>query len=207
MKPYPYPLPESALEDFCSPRPENVFGQACRHEGEIWAGNGYVAIRAARGRWIDAEFPEASPAFLERVMALPWDRPLVGPWRALEDAREPILRRGSLALWAGHRLAPSPIWRVGASICRLALIRLIWRLPRCEVFLGPVDSAEPLFFRFSGGHGLIAHDPRLTLWSFHLWPPQTDCLSGELVPARGAPAPTLRRFSLPNWPPADPVDD
>jgi hypothetical protein len=148
----------------------------------------------------DAEFRTASPVFVERITALPWDRPLAGSWRALDEGRSAITQRGQIGVWSGMRLAPTPVWRVGDSVVRLSLLQLIWRLPRCEVYTGPVDAMEPLFFRFSGGRGMIAADPRLTLWSYHLFAPLHDCLSGERVERGDTPK---RRWGLPGWPPAD----
>lgn len=208
MKSYPYPLPEYALSDFCHPATGHPLGSALRHEGEILAGNGYVALRATRGHWIHEEFPIAPADYLERFGALPWERPLVGPWRLLSDAGPVMWRRGQIGFWHGPngqserpwRPAPNPIWRVGDAVVRLSLLQLVARLPRVEVYTGAQDNLEPLFFRFSGGRGMIAHDPRLSNWSYHLFAPQTDCLTGERVAPATGPKPS---WPLPGWPPVD----
>lgn len=203
MTPYRYPLPEFALVDFCHPAAGHVFARACRHDGEILAGNGYVALRAARGWWVYDEFPPAGEEFLARFEALPWGRAPGGPWRALDDARGALYRRGALRLWDGARVAPSPVWRVGDCVVRLSALQLVARLPRAEIHTGLADRDDPLFFRFSGGRGIIARDPLLVLWDYHLWEPSHDCLSGERIPADNTPRPN---FALPGWPPPECAD-
>lgn len=205
MKNYPYPLPERALADYCHPLAGHVFGAAVRHEGEVLAVNGYVALRCTRGWWVTEEFSEAGAEYMERFDALPWGQVLTGEWRALSDLGAGLWVGGELEMWAlgSARLAVSPVWRVGDSLCRLSLLQAVARLPRCEVFIGASDREDPVFFRFSGGRGLIAYDARLTLWSRHVFAPQHDCLTGERVTRSNRPKPN---FALPGWPPPEVAD-
>ena len=138
--------------------------------------------------------------FLERFESLPWERPLAGPWRHLADGSASMTRIARIAPWRGENVAFSPVWRVGDVVTRLSWLQLVTRLPRCEVFTGTQDAGDPLFFRFSGGRGIIAHDPRLTSWSHHLFPPAHDCLTGDRIAPATAPRPG---FSLPGWPPQE----
>ncbi len=210
MSDFPYPLPQYALAEFCGTRAGFLLSAPVRQEREILAGNGYLAIRCHRGGWIDHEFAAASASYLARFEALPWGRweQLGDDWRALDLGS--LCRRGRIDYWINHRPAPSPVWRVGSAVVRLSMLQQVARLPRCEVNWTP-DQDTPLFFRFSGGRGMIARDARLTLWSYALFQPRVDCLSGELrrtAPARMArmagnlakPSPEEPRIE--DWPPA-----
>lgn len=199
-KSHPYPLPAHALETFRRPHPAHALHGIHRHDGELLVGNGYVAVRAHRGLWMPSEYPEAAGEFLERFGALPWERPLAGPWRALDEASAALWRRGEIGMWDGDRLAASPVWLVVDTLVRLSVLQLVARLPRAEVLVGNADREDPMFFRFAGGRGIIARDRRLTQWSFHLWPPRHDCLTGERLERETRPKPC---FSLPGWPPPD----
>lgn len=184
-----------------------------RLDGEVWAANGYLAIRCNRGAWIDSEFPEAWTDFRTRVEGLPWARwdALRDDWRALDAVRGTLFRKASLGLWLetkrGWTLAPSPVVLVCGGIpCRLSMLQLIARLPRCEVYTGPCDRSDPLWFRFSGGRGLIAHDRLLTTPpAFSVFEPRRDCLSGQRVERQKMPPPRLRQPGV-DWPPADMTD-
>jgi len=204
MKAYPYPLTDGVLEDFRHPDSRNSLYPVVRCEGDLLAANGYVAIRCYRGLWFTEEYPEAGAKYLERFDSLPWDRPIVGDWRALDEARGMIWKRGTVGMWLRGTLAPSPVWRVVDSVCRLSVLQLVARLPKAEVFTGLTDPGEPVFFRFSGGRGIIAAETRLAEWSFHLWPPWHDALTGQRVERERARRPS---FSLPGWPPNPAEDD
>lgn len=204
---FPYPLPEYALDEFCRPESGHVFSQPKRHDGDICAGNGYVMIRAHRGRWIDDEFPEASSEFLMRMARIPWARYQMIPstaFREIAPIRGSIASRGTIGFWMDGtaKVNPSPVWRVGRPLVRLSLLQLIARLPRVEVAWTD-DADSPLWFRFTGGIGAVAYDSRLTLASYSIFQPQADPLTGETMRRQTIPKPS---FSLPGWPPADSAD-
>lgn len=200
---YPYPLPEHALADFCHPADWHLLHKPRRWDRCLVAANGYLAIKANRGAWIEEEFPPASAEFIGRIGKLPWDRfPCGDEWRALDNQRGVVFRYARCGLWLNGKLGPSPVWAVNEIRVRLSLLQQVAMLPRCEVFTGRQDMHDPLFFRFSGGTGMIARDPKLTLHSFELFGPERDCFTGERVKQRTTPRPT---FSQPgrNWPPVD----
>jgi hypothetical protein len=203
---HPYPLPIYVLEDFRHPAEWHGLHLARRHGGETLAGNGYMALRVRKGAWIDSDFPPASAEFLSRFGKLPWtefDR-LPDSWRPLDSQRGRIFDRGLLGLWLKEKIAPTPVWQVGTHArVRLSMLQRMAMLPRAEIYTGHADKSWPAFFRFSGGVGIIAHDPRLTMHSGVLFPPARDHWSGDILPERRGPRPS---FALPNWPPADTSD-
>lgn len=205
---FPYPIPATALDEFRHPAAGHVLNPAVRYAGDILAGNGYVAVRARRGRWIDEEYPPASSEYLARFEKLPWNRfqSLQDDWRLLDDQSGRIFGRGQIGFWlevkTGWTVNASPVWRVNDSVLvRLSLLQLLARLPRCEAYTGAQDCEEPLFFRFSGGIGIVARDKRLTLSSGNLFPPARDCFTGARMRKKTVPKylPPIN----PNWPPAD----
>lgn len=208
MKSYPFPLPESALADFCSPLEGHALGKPFHHEGFIYAGNGYLAIRASKGRWIDDEFPDLEGEAKRRMMSLPWEqaRMAAGEWRELDTVRGDLFRSGTIDLWLGDRPAPSPVWRVGKALVRLSHLQRMAMLPRAEVCPRATGPNLPLFFRFSGGLGIIPANKRLTIHSRELFPPQYCPLRGHEIER-----PTQQFLGLPstnrNWPPPEPTDD
>jgi hypothetical protein len=209
---HPYPLPADALADYCHPQPGHALYLPARYEREILAANGYLALRAHRGAWIDSEFRPASPDFLARFNRLPWHKwPEIAAsttWRALDDERAMIFERAPHGLWLAGKLAPSPIWEVNQIRVRLSLLQAVAMLPRAEVFTGPTRATGPLWFRFSGGYGCIAHDERLTLHSRALFAPARDCFTGAVtyhgpgIPGNFA-APPPPELPLEGWPPAE----
>jgi len=205
---WPYPLPQSALKEFCHPLESHDFANPARHEGEIIAGNGYLCLRAHRGAWLDSEIEPASPDFLERISKIPWTR-FSGiqdaAWRSIGDVRGTLFERGTIAPWLAGKMAPTPIWLVDEIPVRLSLLQLISRLPRCEVSTGQTDSEDPLFFRFSGGRGAIARDARLKLASYRIFQPSRDIFTGDRQERRQG---TVMRLTQPgvNWPPPDCAD-
>lgn len=205
---FPYPVPRDAVEMFCHPADASGLSRAMRYDREILAANGYVAIRVERGGWLDREFPAASAEFLGRIGKLPWAAfpRECKKWQSLDMLAGKMGLRGGIGLWLNGRLAPTPIWLVGAVKVRLSILQLVARLPRAEV--NWTDSrTSPLWFRFSGGMGAIAADP--ALWepgkgvAFRVWEDQADPLGGGLM-ARRTGQGTVR-LSQPgvNWPPAE----
>lgn len=161
-KGYSYPLPEEALAEFCHPERSHIFGAPARMGREVVAANGYVVLRASRGRWIDADYPEAHSEFVKRVEALPWvhmEATAESKWVDLERVKTKICARPRLGMWSGTRVGASPVWLVGDVLCRLSVLQLVALLPRVQVAWS--DRALPLWFRFSGGVGAIAVDWRL----------------------------------------------
>lgn len=205
---HPYPLPAHAIDDYRHPADWHGLHHARRHGGEILAGNGYIAIRARKGAWLDEEFQPATAEFLSRFGKLPWAcfEALADCWRPLDSQRGRIFERGQLGLWIesrqGIRLSPTPVWLVNRGRFRLSLIQRVAMLPRAEVFTGHADPSAPLFFRFSGGIGMIAHDRRLDSHSAELFPPARDLWSGEILPTPRRPKPSFVMPGKP-WPPPD----
>lgn len=191
MKAYfPYPINAEALEEFTHPE-QDVFSRPRRHNGEMLAANGYVALRAHKGFWNDQDYPEAGEAFLSRFNCIPWgymDRLQPDKWRELDPVRGTIYRYHPIKLWkfdregrpSGHRNA-SPVWRVGGCLVRLSALQLVAKLPRVEVYTGSTDARRPLWFRFNGGVGAIAYDRRLMFHSFELFGNRPGRLDGPLA--------------------------
>lgn len=210
MKPFPYPLTEECLRAFRHPRTGHCMHHPARLGRDIVAGNGYLAIRAQKGRWLDEEFPAIGAEFRRRLERLPWARCEAAAtrpeWRALDDIRGTLRAAPQAALWLGDKPAPSPVWRVGGQfLIRLSHLLLIARLPRCEVFIAPQDRSAALLFRFSGGHGMVAPDSRLTIASREVFAPRVDCLDGHTTPDLPHKT-TWRPTQFSNWPPPEPQD-
>ena len=208
MHSFPHPIQIGVMDHFCRPLPEHVLAYPRWHQGNVLAASGWFAIRATRGLWMrdGTDFPAADAPFLTRFNKLPWHRfeKLTVDetnWQPLHDAR--LFRHGPLALWLNGRPSPSPVWRVAEKhLVRLSHLQLAGRLPRCEIFTGPADREDPLFFRFSGGTGIIARDETLTSPSHSVFTPHRHH-DGTRMRRRLVPAPSL---ALPNWPPP-PCDD
>lgn len=208
-----YPLPADALRMFCHPAARSGLSVPMRMGAEIVAANGYLAIRCNRGAWMDADFPEAWTDFKTRVEKLPWARwdALKDDWRALDEVRGTLFRYAEIGVWLDQRnvvgkLAPSPVvWACGGIPVRLSMLQLISRLPRCEVYTGPCDRSDPLWFRFSGGRGVIARDVKLTQApAFTVFEPMRDD-RGQRIERRKTPAPRFEQPGM-NWPPVDMTD-
>ena len=202
-----YPLSADVLPAYCHPAENHPLHHPARLGREILAGNGYIALRIHRGGWIDSEFSEAGPAFLARFEKLPWHRfsaAVDGPWRALDEQRGKIFDKAPIGLWLAGKCAPSPVWSVNEIPVRLSHIQAIAMLPRCEISVARAWETDPLWFRFSGGHGCIARDPRLTITSGNLFAPARDPLTDERMEHRRAAI----RWPQPgvNWPPPEPTD-
>lgn len=174
--PFPSPLQLGVLDWFVHPRPGHVFARPAWQESFVLVANGYLALRLHRGYWTETDFMPADGDFLARFEALPWSRfeGIPDEWRAMDDIRGTLYRSAPVYPWTEkHRCAPSRVWRVnGSFLARLSHLQLIARLPRCEVHLGIMSQDAPLLFRFNGGIGMLAADPRLTEASFSVFEPR-----------------------------------
>lgn len=209
ITPFPYPLSLDALRSFCHPRHDHPFHAPLRHGDGLAACNGYIALRANRGQWLDREHPEATGDALRRLDAVPWasHSTLPGPgWIPLDDHRGRLLSR-PIAVWDDKgNLNPSPVWLIASTVrVRLSLLILLSRLPRAEIH-PPATSSRPLAFRFSGGIGFLSSLSPETPFSFHLCPPRRDPLTGHESPShirkpifQGGPG-------FKDWPPPEPLD-
>lgn len=212
MKTHPFPLPATALEEFCHPEPDHLMAAPVRDGRDIVAANGYLALRAYKGAWLDSDYPEAGPELLARLNKLPWSKlqdAIAKPyaWTDLDRHRSTIMRQGRIGMWLRGRLNASPVWRITDHLVRLTFIQAIAALPRCEVYIGRTDRGDPLLFRFSGGTGMIATDPRLTLASHDLIRHRTDLFTGQILypepPIKAAAPARPPQWGHANWPPID----
>lgn len=179
---YPYPLPLHALQDFAHPDPQHQLGEPVLQHGQAYAGNGFIAIRAHKGAWLDCHIRPASPEIFARFMKLPWAdierRAKETTWKAADDQRGTIYQRARIKPWLGAQLAPSPIWAVNETPVRLSLLQMAAMLPRCEFFTGTGAQAG-LYFRFSGGLGIIPRDRSTAPITRNLFTPNRNTWSGE----------------------------
>jgi hypothetical protein len=202
---FPFPLPAMALDEFRHPAEWHLFHRACRHGGEVLAGNGYLALRAMKGNWLDDEFPAASAEFLSRFGKLPWDRfkGLPDAWEALDRQRGRIFERARHGQWLDGKAAPSPVWEINGKVrVRLSHLQVVAMLPRAEVYVGHADKTDPLFVKFSGGLAMIAADARLERHTGVLFAPRTCCLTKETLRREDRPRPRLVQPGV-VWPPVD----
>lgn len=169
-RPFLHPVPEDALAYFVHPDPNHPFYHPFRHleDGNLYAGSA-VAIRFRPSRCIDpAEYPGPSEEALRRFMALPWDRfPSAATqskaWRCLDDHRGTIYADPLHDVW--HRTpegfaidrTSKNVRICGAPIVPLAVLQLLARLPRIDIYTGGCTLTGPVLFRFSGGEGIIPH--------------------------------------------------
>lgn len=166
-KAYPYPLPIDGLMEFCHADPDNELAKPVIHNGMVYAGNGYIAIRAHRGAWLDSDFAEASPAQVARFHRLHW--PVFEhittekDWRMADEQRGTLFQNGRISFWLpSGALNASPVWMMHQTPARLSLLQMAAILPRCEFYTGNHYS-QAVAFRFSGGIGMIPAlkiDPR-----------------------------------------------
>lgn len=209
--PFTFPLLAGDIAEFCHPSPESPFHRAHFRDGDLTAGNGFIAIRAMRGRWIESDFTPAPDGFGDRMGTLPWHRipPPSPEWRDLDEIRGIIYASAPLDPWTpDHKSSPSPspVWRIAHHHrIRLSHIQLLARLPRCKVFCGHSMKDDPLFISFSSGCALMPPDRRLETQSREIFVPQYDCLTKQRRD-RYATQPRFPNTVL-NWPPPEPLDD
>jgi hypothetical protein len=179
-------------------------------EGCLYAGNGHIAIRATSGRWMASDFEPPAELFRRKVGSLPWESvPGDSPeWIPLDDGRGTIYRYAPVSIWTEqNKRSATPVVKIaGQHLIRLSHLQLIARLPRCEVYAGPVTRHDPLFFRYNGGAVIVPTDKSLTTASLALFTPCIDTLSGKSV-ERTKHRQTFSGGHLKGWPPATPSDD
>lgn len=207
-----YPLPVEALGAFCHPEPWHALCRPVRSGTEVLAGNGYLALRVERGRWLPADFQQGSAEVLGRFGKIPWGTfPQASEnWKALHEVEAQIFSHGEIHPWKESGLAPTPIWRVANEInVRLSFLQLVAKLPRAEVWVGSTSGVAPLWFRFSGGLGMIARERGIQPgeWTGRAWGifrPGYDPLTGEKIerPKKGDGKVRLS-ITGSNWPPRD----
>jgi hypothetical protein len=208
--PFPFPLTVGDIECFTHPAEDHAFHRPHIIDGALCAGNGHIAIRAERGRWMASDFTTPPTEFLERFARLPWgaihgDSP---EWRRMDDVRGTIYRYASIGIWTEKKKrSPSPVVEIGKfHLIRLSHLQLIARLPRCEVYAGPVTRHDPLFFRYNGGTVIVPIDRGLTTASFGIFAPSLDILTHERN-ARSDSRPLIHGGHLKGWPPQDQTND
>lgn len=168
-RPFGHPIPAAAVDHFLHPS-HPLFRQAYRHpaDGNLYAA-AIVALRIRPSYAIDpAEYPQAPAEFVERVGSLPWDRFAYAAtqpkaWRCLDDHRGTIYADPLAPFWIAvapgrARFHAGKTVRIcGAPIVPLALLQLLARLPRPEIYTGGCSLTGPVLFRFTGGEGIIPH--------------------------------------------------
>jgi len=209
MKSIPYPFPLHELGGFLHPDPEHQLSRAVIHDGTTYAGNGFIALKVQRGAWLDNDLDPASPGILARFERLPWTEletaqplPL---WEPLSNHKLDLFRYAPISLWLGTRPGPSPVWKVRDHLTYLSHLQAIARLPRCEIYHGKQNPGRPLYFRFSGGIGMIPFNPRLSTFSFSILQPSRDLFTGEVIEPR-KPVNVDLKPHFTNWPPPEPQD-
>lgn len=208
MKSYPYPIPPDALDEFSSGVPGHVFEKPMEYDGETIAANGLVCIRCQIGRWLSGEHPQATGDFLKRIDKLNWGAfPALREdlWHDLELVRIHARGRGQIAMRhpTSGNVQSSPIWKLGPVPARLSVLQAVAKLPRVEVqWMDDRDSA--IYFRFSGGRGIIAADRSLagTTPARSMFQDRKHDYTGTMERSRKQTTPR-RSYSLPGWPPAD----
>lgn len=203
---FPYPLRLDDLDEFTHPLTSHDLARPCPHDRDVFVGNTRIALRIHRGMWMASDFHEPAPEILQRFQKLPWHRfeRMPDEWTPLSNCDRFLYRNAQIRMWdKDGRLSPSPIWRVNEiHLVRLSCLQLIGRLPRCEIFTGETERDDPIYFRFSGGIGLIPKERKLTLSSFEILRPNRCPLDGFRL--KNQPRPTFQQD--PNWPPPEPLD-
>lgn len=160
MKHFHHPLTPEALDAFCSPAQDSCFAAPWGSDGATYAANGYCVLRYDRDFAYTVNQEAAS-----RIAPLPWrfhtsDALRATAWGELDRVRGGLWRDG-----LQEPFGTSPDGKRFAKIARRVLVgesyvcvpvpilQLISRLPRAEVYTGPL-GAEWLLFRFNGGIGL-----------------------------------------------------
>lgn len=215
--PFLFPLRAGDIALFCHPDPSNVLSAPYYIDGDLSAGNGYLAIKATRGLWMESDYIPAPQEAVDRISNLPWhsipdkDHP---EWRRLDDVSGTIYHRATIQPWNDkHRVTPSPVWKVGGEHnIRLSHLQLIARLPNARIYCGHATRSEPAYVLFNGGSVIIPRDKRLEVHSWEIFAPSYHCLTGDLLRPSAGVKPSYVPKPVPeqpvdDWPPADQSDD
>lgn len=207
--PFRFPLLAGDVASFCHPSPMHELHEPHILDGDLVAGNGFLAIKAARGRWMASDFTPAAEGFICRLARLPWGTfpPDDGEWRALDDVRGHLFRFATHSVWRdNHTLAPSPVWEIGGQHnIRLSHLQHLSRLPQCEVYAGAQCRDSPAYFRYNGGRVIVPTDQRLTTHSFSIFAPRYDIFTGQRC-SGARTRQIIHGGHIKGWPPADPID-
>lgn len=206
--PFRFPVPPDALAAFCHPSPHHIFHLPRRIADTVCAANGHVAIRCTRGHWSPEDYMGATDAYILRIQKLPWNSAPINSefWSPLDDARGTIYRHAPRAIFGSdNKLCHSPSVRVGKLVVMpLSIIQLIARLPRCEVYINSFTITDPLFFRFSGGAGIVAPH-NLTIPQFKILSPilhdDGQPIRKTKFPKENPPRQHQPDIMLDDWPP------
>lgn len=162
-KSWHFPIPAPALEYFCHPTME-PFTKPVRHGYVVLAASGYAALRVRRLQGDPEDYAEASPVFLKRWNALPWEEfdseANKGEWRMMDAVRGDIYRELLLPLWQEEKGKASftrdhLVLTAGGPLLPLALLQLLARLPRVELRMCGTLYTPALMVRFSGGEAIV----------------------------------------------------
>jgi hypothetical protein len=215
--PFGHPLTEWDVRQFTHPDPSDSLHRVhINAAGQILAANGTVALRVENGRWLPADFTPAPPAVLDRLAKLPWEKfPVDAPpeqWRAMDEAI-PALFRFQFDPVFERKAGTPPRWKFFPSVpvrvadgpdVALGILQLISRLPRAELHVEGLRRESPVFFRFTGGAGVIAYRRTGDMFRFSIFKPQRDH-NHRIIERRSAPKPRFPH-SGPQWPPKDESD-
>lgn len=214
MKFFPYPLTPEVLDELVHPDELSELRHPVRRGSQVFTGNGYFATRIDRGAWIHEEIQPISDRAARRLDRLAWDAldsalERGDGWRDLALSMGTIRRRGIINPWREDLLAPTPTWRLAHGYIHLSMLQLIARLPRAAFYLRHTSAGSPLFFKFSGGAGIVAPIRRPMPAGFHFFKPQFDPLSGDELDLGTLKPRTVARDKNPtprSWPPPEPID-
>lgn len=210
--PFPFPIQFYCLECFTHPSSVSELHTPLLIEGDAYAGNGFMAIRATRGLWHPSDFPSATPEAAARFKSLSWtSQPPDSPeWRKLDEIRGDLYKYGAISLWTQkNTFTPAPTWRVAERhFIRLSFLQLLARLPNAEIFTGECLPTAPIYVRFNGGQVIIPQDRRLTTASRTIFRPAYHCLTGDRIARSNTVAPSFVPAPKPepaidDWPPID----
>lgn len=210
--PFPFPIQFYCLELFCHPSSVSPLHAPALIDGDAYAGNGFMALRASRGLWHPTDFQPCSPEAAARLKSLPWtSQPPDGPdWQKLDDIRGNLYRYGAISLWTQkNTFTPTPVWRIADNhLIRLSFLQLLARLPNCEIFAGDCLPTAPLYARFNGGQVIIPRDRRLTTASFSVFRSAYHVITGDKIARSKTVAPCFvpppkPEPAIDDWPPVD----
>jgi len=212
--PFRFPISAGDISLFCHPSPDSGLDRPHYLDGDLHAGNGFIAIRARRGLWMESDFDKAPYEFMERLSNLPWNGfpdSKSPEWRSLDDIRGTIYKYATVSLWNDQgKRQPSPIWRIGgAQYIRLSHLQLIARLPGAKVYAGPLTKTSPIYITYNGGTVLLPLEMGICKGaSFDIFAPTFDRFDNTRQKLHTGPRPSFVPPPAPepaieDWPPID----